>query len=65
MELKRYADARQQFEQVTAQEPKNTEARYQIARSFLLERNYPSAIEWADETLSVDREHSKVQGVIQ
>ncbi|GEM_PF-6184333 len=65
MEIKRYAEARQEFMQVISQEPKNTDARHEIARSFMLEKNYASAIEWADETLSVNKEHSKAREVIQ
>jgi len=65
IEIKRYAEARQEFMQVISQEPKNTDARYEIARSFMLEQNYASAIEWSDETLSVKKDHSKARDVIQ
>ena len=64
MELKRFQEARQEFTQVITEEPKNAEARYEIARSYQLERNFVEAIQWADDCLKVDKTATAPKGLI-
>lgn len=64
MDLKRYESARQEFSLAINQEPKNFEARYQIALSYSLEGDLSSSIKWCVETLSASPRHSKTQKLL-
>lgn len=64
MDIKGYDNARLEFLQVIEQEPKNVEARYQIALSCRFQENLHSAIDWCIETLSIAPNHAKTRKLV-
>jgi tetratricopeptide (TPR) repeat protein len=63
MDLKEYAKARHEFELAIQQEPKNIEARYQIALSYRREGNFESAIGWCRRILNIAPDHAKTKAL--
>ncbi|GEM_PF-5790791 len=57
MSMGRYQEAIGEFRQAIEEEPRNVEARYQIARCYHLEGDPLQAIRWLKEALSLSPQH--------
>jgi hypothetical protein len=64
MELKRYENAREEFALAIVEEPKNLEARYQIALSYKLEGSLLRSVDSCAEILSIDAHHRKAEQLL-
>lgn len=61
LELKNYDKARDEFETVINEEPKNIEARYYIAKSFYEQGYLGRANKWCNEILRINKKHKNTK----